>query len=169
MWVQYMQEVLGIDEQRFNSNKPLPPITALSHGSKLVSADYHGAEIEVVRSRCAGRVGSKGIVVRDTKFTFVIVTEKDVVKSEFQGKRIFSFSFGGLLIQQLSTAIPKEQTVFRFTIPSVPLHLKIEANEEKTDGTKPKDLVFELHGSQFENRPVDRANKKFKWKNIDYV
>jgi hypothetical protein len=26
----------------------------------------------------------KGIVVRDTKFTFVVVTEKDEVKSEFQ-------------------------------------------------------------------------------------
>lgn len=33
----------------------------------------------------------------------------------------------------------------------------------------PKPLVFELHGSQFENRPVDRANKKFKWRNIDYL
>lgn len=59
----------------------MPRITALSHGSKLVSADFHGAEIEVVRSRCGGRVGVKGIVVKDTKFTFVIVTENDVVKS----------------------------------------------------------------------------------------
>lgn len=58
-------------------------VTALSHGSKLVSADFHGAEVEVVRSRCAGRVGVRGIVVRDTKFTFVVVTEGDEVKSEF--------------------------------------------------------------------------------------
>jgi ribonuclease P protein subunit POP4 len=83
MWVQYMHEVLGIDEQQ-NTNKPMPHITPYSHGSKLVTADYHGAEVEVVRSRCAGRVGSKGIVVRDNKFTFVIVTEKDVVKSTFR-------------------------------------------------------------------------------------
>ena len=62
-------------------------VTALSHGSKLVSADFHGAEVEVVRSRCAGRVGVRGIVVRDTKFTFVVVTERDEVKSEF----FFSF------------------------------------------------------------------------------
>lgn len=55
----------------------------MAHGSKLVSADFHGAEVEVVRSAAGGRVGIKGIVVRDTKFTFVVVTEKDEVKSEF--------------------------------------------------------------------------------------
>ncbi|KAH0144555.1 hypothetical protein KCU67_g13030, partial [Aureobasidium melanogenum] len=39
--------------------------------------------------------------------------------------------------------------------------------EEDGDGdnnmTEPrKPFVFELHGSQFENRPADRANRKFK-------
>lgn len=88
LWVQYMHEVLGIEkiannkDNNSNNNRPLV-ISGQAHGSKLVSADYHGAEVEVVRSRCAGRVGTKGIVVRDTKFTFVVVTEKDVVKSEF--------------------------------------------------------------------------------------
>lgn len=78
LWVEYMQEVLDIKDRRGN----IPPVTAQSHGSKLASADFHGAEIEVVRSRCASRVGMKGIVVRDTKFTFVVVTEKDEAKSE---------------------------------------------------------------------------------------
>lgn len=83
--MQYMQEVLGIEKSTnaTNNGRPLT-ISGPAHGSKLVSADYHGAEVEVVRSRCAGRVGVKGIVIRDTKFTFVIVTEKDVVKSEFR-------------------------------------------------------------------------------------
>lgn len=58
-----------------------PRVTPLSHGSKLASADFHGAEVQVVRSRSQGRVGMKGIVVRDTKFTFVVVMEGDVVKS----------------------------------------------------------------------------------------
>jgi ribonuclease P protein subunit POP4 len=50
------------------------------------------------------------------------------------------------------------------------------ATEESKDATEgaeanegTKELVFELHGSQFENRPVDRANKKFKWRNVDYL
>ncbi|RAO69761.1 uncharacterized protein BHQ10_005773 [Talaromyces amestolkiae] len=149
MWVQYMQEVLGIEKSTnaTNNGRPLT-ISGPAHGSKLVSADYHGAEVEVVRSRCAGRVGVKGIVIRDTKFTFVIVTEKDVVKT-----------------------IPKEHTVFRFTIPSTPVQQSTDdtTSKERLEGEKPKDFVFELHGSQFENRPVDRANKKFKWRNIDYV
>ncbi|KAJ9300613.1 hypothetical protein DTO271G3_1777 [Paecilomyces variotii] len=137
MWVEYMQEVLGLKDGRTTV------VTPQSHGSKLVSADYHGAEMEVVRSRCPSRVGLKGIVVRDSKFTFVVVTEKDEMKT-----------------------IPKEHTIFRFT---VPLPNK-QGDKEATEGTQTqKECVFELHGSQFENRPVDRASKKFKWKNIDYL
>lgn len=42
--------------------------------------------------------------------------------------------------------------------------------ENIADGVEEgKKLVFELHGSQFQNRPVDRANKKFKWRNVDYL
>lgn len=42
--------------------------------------------------------------------------------------------------------------------------------ENAADGDEEdKKLVFELHGSQFQNRPVDRANKKFKWRNVDYL
>lgn len=72
------------------------------------------------------------------------------------------------------TAIPKEHTVFKFTVP-LPVPTSEESASEKAniDGgdasNAPKPLVFELHGSQFENRPVDRANKKFKWRNIDYL
>ncbi|KAJ5370931.1 uncharacterized protein N7496_007023 [Penicillium cataractarum] len=145
LWVGYMQEILDL---KVSGRSVL--VTPASHGAKLVSADYHGAEVEVVRSQCASRVGMKGIVVRDTKFTFVVVTEKDEVKT-----------------------IPKEHTVFRFTVP-LPGAPEAEAegkedNQEKSTPEGPKPLVFELHGSQFENRPVDRANKKFKWRNIDYV
>jgi ribonuclease P protein subunit POP4 len=79
MWVGYMQEVLSLKPCSDGSNI----VSANAHGSLLASADYHGAEVEVVRSGCVDRVGLKGIVVRDTKFTFVIVISKDEVKSEF--------------------------------------------------------------------------------------
>ncbi|KAF9894687.1 hypothetical protein FE257_006577 [Aspergillus nanangensis] len=140
MWVGYMQEVLDLKIRARDDVH----ITPSSHGSKLVSADFHGAMLEVVRSRCAGRVGVRGIVVRDTKFTFVVVTEKDEVKT-----------------------IPKEQTIFRFYVPFPEQEEKDPVAQD--DGGKSKELVFELHGSQFENRPVDRANKKFKWRNVDYL
>jgi ribonuclease P protein subunit POP4 len=106
-------------------------VDPLGAGPILVSADYHGALVEVVRSRCVSRVGLKGIVVKDTKFTFEIVTEKDVVK-----------------------AVPKEHTVFRFEVP-------FEENVKDAEGQK-KPLVFEIHGSQFQSRAPDRANKKFR-------
>ncbi|KAJ5246325.1 hypothetical protein N7468_001308 [Penicillium chermesinum] len=144
MWVSYMQEILGLNIEGRNVQ-----VTPASHGAKLVSADYHGAEVEVVRSRCSSRVGVKGIVVRDTKFTFDLVTVKDEVKT-----------------------IPKEHTIFRFTVPLSRMKLPDEARdtkEEDVSADAPRPLVFELHGSQFENRPVDRANKKFKWRNVDYL
>jgi ribonuclease P protein subunit POP4 len=78
LWVSYMQEVLDL-----KPSSHVGHVTPNSHGSKLASADYHGAEVEVVRSRSTGRVGAKGIVVRDTKFTFVLVTERDEMKSKF--------------------------------------------------------------------------------------
>src|SRR5436305_2663593 len=51
MWVAYIQEVLG---------ENCVPVSAAA-ASRLVSADFHGAELEVVRSRCVSRVGLKGI------------------------------------------------------------------------------------------------------------
>ncbi|KAL4802363.1 hypothetical protein BDV18DRAFT_65633 [Aspergillus unguis] len=146
MWAEYMREILDLGPGGGAWKHPGPNgklITASSHGSKLVSADFHGAEVEVVRSRCAGRVGISGIVVRDTKFTFVVVTAADGVKT-----------------------IPKEQTVFRFC---VPLPDSKDGEEKKDSEGDDNKVVLELHGSQFQNRPVDRANKKFKWRNVDYL
>ncbi|KAL4904966.1 hypothetical protein BDW74DRAFT_24586 [Aspergillus multicolor] len=171
MWVEYMLEILdlgpggggwrvqqqqqekkkenGQEKTQEKTQKPRKLVSALAHGSKLVSADFHGAEMEVVRSRCPGRVGLKGIVVRDTKFTFVVVTAKDEMKT-----------------------IPKEQTVFRFCVPlpdNKGAAEKQSSEEDGEGGEESRKLVFELHGSQFQNRPVDRANKKFKWRNVDYL
>ena len=112
--------------------------------AKLVSADYHGAELEVVRSRCVSRVGVKGIVVRDLRGVFEVVTRGDKMK-----------------------IVPKEGTVFRFCVP-VPGSVTEDAEKQVERGgqgegeKKAKDLVFELHGDQFMHRAADRANRKFK-------
>lgn len=83
LWVGYMHEILG----------PGRPVTAVV-AAKLASADYHGSLVEVSRSRCASRVGVKGIVVKDTKYTFEVITKTNELKT-----------------------IPKEHTVFRFEVP----------------------------------------------------
>lgn len=127
-------------------------------GAKLASADFHGAEVLVVRSRCVDRVGLRGIVVRDTMHTFEIVTRRDEVKS-----------------------LPKEFTVFRFEVPVDDGDGDVEAEKEggvekeriqedvakeglQESEKKPKtqNLVFDLHGEQFKVRAPDRANKKFR-------
>jgi ribonuclease P protein subunit POP4 len=91
LWLGYMLEVLGLDQKATYGKakgKGTGPkdgmnlvVTAQNHGSRIASADFHGAMIEVVRSRCVDRVGIKGIVVRDGKFAFVIVEKNGGVKS----------------------------------------------------------------------------------------
>lgn len=127
MWKGYIQEVLGPNSY---------PVTS-GTAAKLCNCDFHGAEVEIVRSRCVSRVGVKGIVVKDSKFTFEIITPKDQVK-----------------------IVPKEHTIFRFTVPQ---H-KGEQEIPNEDGEKKplKDLIFELNGDQFIIRATDRANRKFK-------
>jgi len=120
------------------------PITG-AMAAKLAGADFHGAEIEVVRSRCVSRVGVKGIVVKDSKFVFEVITKRDKIK-----------------------IVPKEHTVFRFEV-EVPTStgedgdvrgVKKERGMER--GREGMKLAFELHGEQFEYRASDRANRKFK-------
>lgn len=162
MWLGYMREVLGIDEQG-NGEDGREVQIGSAMAAKLCSADYHGAEVEIVRSRCVSRVGVKGIVVKDSKFVFEVVTKGDAVK-----------------------ILPKEHTVFRFAIPRPGKCVEeqvveglgevvkdgdggekaADAAEEISKKKRPvegkKDLVFELHGDQFIYRAADRANKKFK-------
>lgn len=76
LWCSYMREILTLQEDKGYGRF----IEAKGAGPLLASADYHGALVEVVRSRCPGRIGLKGIVVRDTRSTFEIVTAKDQLK-----------------------------------------------------------------------------------------
>ncbi|KAH0545521.1 hypothetical protein FGG08_000352 [Glutinoglossum americanum] len=148
MWVGYMQELLG-------GQVPVTPAVV----AKLVSAEFVGAEVEVVRCRCVSRVGIKGIVVKDTRFMFEIVTRKDVVKSSLF-LRLHSYRDPiPLKVIDQSLGIPKEHAVFRFEIPT--------PEQPGEDALEPRNLVFELHGSQFEYRSTDRASKKFKQRNLD--
>merc|ERR1711977_405520 len=69
MWVGYIQELLWED----GTMRQVTPSVA----TRLCSADFHGAELEVVRSRCVSRVGVKGIVVKDSRFVFEVATKGD--------------------------------------------------------------------------------------------
>ncbi|KAH9874678.1 hypothetical protein IAQ61_003868 [Plenodomus lingam] len=99
LWTGYMRDILGLTDAKRNAH-----VTPNSSGQILASADMHGAKVAIVRSRCVSRVGLEGIIVRDTRFTFEIITKRNVLK-----------------------AIPKEHTIFRFEI-TLPV---TEGEEEK--------------------------------------
>ncbi|KAL8939921.1 MAG: hypothetical protein Q9211_002525 [Gyalolechia sp. 1 TL-2023] len=137
MWLGYIWEILGMVKGK------QAWVTAQAAGSKIVSADFHGAKLSVVRSKCVSLVGLEGIVVRDTKFTFQIITERNELKT-----------------------LPKNHTIFQFQIPQ-PDIVAETSDKDIADGDMGANaLVFELHGDAFEHRAVERATKKFKQRNL---
>jgi len=77
-------------------------------------------------------------------------------------------------LRVLWTVIPKEHTVFKFEIPQPPRKGAVDEGvgtgegqgKGEGEGVGLRSLVFELHGSQFENRAPERATKKFKQRNM---
>ncbi len=131
LWLGYVREILGNEVYSGGEGA----------AAKLASADFHGAGVEVVRSGCVSRVGIRGIVIRDSKFAFEIVTRGDRVK-----------------------LVPKEGTVFRFEVPVVGPEVKAgEGGEGQAgEGENTSSMVFEIHGEQFQFRSADRASRKFR-------
>ncbi|ETS73635.1 hypothetical protein PFICI_14581 [Pestalotiopsis fici W106-1] len=123
LWNGYMREILGNELHSGGQGA----------SAKLAAADYHGARVEVSRSRNPSRVGIEGIVIKDTRFAFEIITKRNQVK-----------------------LVPKEGTTFRMRVPSS------DETPNDTDDSTMKQFEFEVLGDQFQFRPADRANKKFR-------
>ena len=71
-------------------------------------------------------------------------------------------------------AIPKKDSIFRIQIPrpqsnqdEMPPDID-QAQDNSVEGSPPR-LVLEVHGSQIEFRPVDRATRKFKQRRMDAI
>ncbi|KAF9881504.1 ribonuclease P protein subunit p29 [Colletotrichum karsti] len=126
LWLGYVEEVLG--SELYGGGQ--------GAAAKLSAAEFHGAEVEVSRSSCPSRVGIKGIVVKDSKFAFEIITRKNEMK-----------------------IVPKEGTWFRVEIP---VKEPEEGSDKAKEGGDSRRFVCEVLGNQFLMRGADRANKKFK-------
>ncbi|KAF2993256.1 hypothetical protein E8E13_000959 [Curvularia kusanoi] len=124
LWLGYIRSILNLDSTQSGAAYVSPA----SAGQMLASADMHGAAVSVVRSRCVSRVGLSGIVVRDTRYTFDIVTRGNVIKS-----------------------VPKEQTVFGFEVPvgegegQKPLKFEIRGEMFQTRAGERANRKFRLH------------------------
>jgi len=151
LWIGYMREILGDDVYRGGAD--------CAH--KLAGAEFTGAEMEVVRSGCVSRVGLRGIVIKDSRHAFELITKKNQVK-----------------------LIPKEGSVFRVEVPVEEMASEgrtckdenqaapgegIEIRTQKPDtlasaqaSTEPKKFIFDIHGNQFLYRAADRSSRKWK-------
>jgi ribonuclease P protein subunit POP4 len=99
--------------------------------SRMAGADFHGAEIEVVRSRDVGRVGIKGIVVKETRGVFEVVTKDKGVKT-----------------------VPKEHTVFRFEVPGKDAEGKERIMVMELQGEQFMFRAAERAGRKFKVKPM---------------
>ncbi|XP_042346315.1 ribonuclease P protein subunit p29 [Plectropomus leopardus] len=64
---------------------------------KLLKADFHGAIITVVRSKCPSYVGTTGILVQEFKHVFKIITKEDRLKVIPKRNSVFSVEINGFV------------------------------------------------------------------------
>ncbi|KAK2914046.1 hypothetical protein Q8A67_002445 [Cirrhinus molitorella] len=64
---------------------------------KLLKADFHGAVLTVVRSKCPSYVGLTGILVQELKHIFKIITKEDKLKVIPKRNSVFSVEIGNFV------------------------------------------------------------------------
>ncbi|KAF7649265.1 hypothetical protein LDENG_00144210 [Lucifuga dentata] len=64
---------------------------------KLLKADFHGAIVTVVRSKCPSYVGTTGIIVQEFKHIFKIITKEDKLKVIPKRNSVFSVELNGFI------------------------------------------------------------------------
>ncbi|KAK7202512.1 hypothetical protein BZA70DRAFT_285265 [Myxozyma melibiosi] len=92
LWFSYINDLLGINPL---PDLPEKPVNVQEYTQKLSAADYHGAFVTVMRAKCVTRVGIAGIIVRETKSSFLIVTKKNEIKIVPKENTVFLISIGG--------------------------------------------------------------------------
>lgn len=80
LWLKYIQSILG---DKISSNESHNPIDSNweNINQQLIKADFHGAKISVIKSKCPSLVGISGIIIQDTKNTFRICCTDDVIRT----------------------------------------------------------------------------------------
>lgn len=80
LWLNYMQQMLG---SKLLTNIPKDPTDSNweTVNQQLIKADFHGAEIAIVGSKCPSLIGLNGIIIQDTKNTFRICGKDNIIRS----------------------------------------------------------------------------------------
>ena len=89
LWEGYMKDVLGAT-QYTDFRTPLILDRRANLENALVRADYHGAFLRVVQSKCPSLVGKCGLVVQETLNTFVMMQADNRPATIPKGGCVFS-------------------------------------------------------------------------------
>ena len=95
LWVQYMRSSFG------SMGSPL----SLHADERLLKIEYHGACVTVVNAKCSTLIGLRGIVVKETKQLFQMVTECDELNTVSKRGCIFMFEIDGFRVKINGDAI----------------------------------------------------------------
>ncbi|CAJ1048580.1 ribonuclease P protein subunit p29 isoform X1 [Xyrichtys novacula] len=87
LWRQYIIDLCGLK----------PTSSPQSVQQKLLKADFHGAIITVVRSKCPSYVGTTGILVQEFKHVFKIITKEDKLKVIPKRNSVFEVEINGFI------------------------------------------------------------------------
>ncbi|MFT7816805.1 ribonuclease P protein subunit p29 [Arapaima gigas] len=88
LWKQYIRDLC-------NGLKPESNPQVIQ--TKLLKADFHGAVMSVVRSKCPSYVGTTGILVQELKHVFKIITKEDKLKVIPKRGSVFSVEIDGFV------------------------------------------------------------------------
>ncbi|GAB5589555.1 RNase P/RNase MRP complex subunit [Umbelopsis nana] len=83
LWLGYIDELLA-------SNA-----SPLVHSQKLIKADYHGAIMTVVKSKCPSYIGTTGILVQETENMLNIITKENKLKHVPKAASVFNLTVKG--------------------------------------------------------------------------
>lgn len=115
VWLEYMDSVLDIQ----NRSIPVPTDKAWdTFTQSIYRADFHGSILTVTRSKCPSYVDKTGICIMDTKNTFKLLSQNNVV-----------------------TTIPKKECVFQILLRNMKIkifgkHLCVRPAERTTKKVK---------------------------------
>ncbi|XP_043202797.1 ribonuclease P protein subunit p29-like [Amphibalanus amphitrite] len=100
LWHQYMRNYLDLDTLNRSEFRAEPWDTRTEQRHlQLCRADYHGARLTVLRSRCHSFVGVTGIVLLETRGTFQLITADNTVKMIPKEHSVFETRVDGFKIR----------------------------------------------------------------------
>ncbi|CAG0894701.1 unnamed protein product [Darwinula stevensoni] len=120
LWQGYMREFLGLEglkQQGWECKHWEGPHARLL--TKLCRADYHGCLLKVTASRCPSLIGICGIVVKETRNSFLIMERSNTIKTLLKDGSHFGFLLDGYFFTLYGTALlmrPADRSTRKFKI-----------------------------------------------------